>query len=93
MALAGVEAQQFLQTVSSITQAQKQVPAANPRHDMEEKTKEQQEPGAPSPIQDHVTLSKEAQALSASDPQASKNNTFQGSPSSPLIGSIEAMSG
>ena len=34
-----------------------------------------------SPIQDQVTLSQEAQALSVSDSQSSKNNTFQQSPS------------
>ena len=32
-------------------------------------------------VQDQVTLSREAQALSVSDSQSSKNNTFQQSPS------------
>jgi hypothetical protein len=81
MTLTGLETQQFPQTVSSVTQGHKQVTGERPSHDATNKTKEQQEPRVPSPIQDQVTLSKEAQALSVSDPQTSKNNTFQDSPS------------
>ena len=81
MTVSGLETQQFSQTVSSVTQEDKQVTGVKPSHDATSKTKEQQEPRAPSPIQDQVTLSKEAQTLAASDPQTSKNNTFQQSPS------------
>ncbi len=81
MTLTGLETQQFPQTASSVTQGDKQVTAVRPSHDATNKTKEQQEPRVPSPIQDQVTLSKEAQALSVSGPQTSKNNTFQQSPS------------
>ena len=81
MTVSGLETQQFPQTVSSVTQDHKQVTGVRPSHDAPSKTKEQQEPRVPSPTQDQVTLSKEAQALSVSDPQTSKNNTFQNSPS------------
>ena len=81
MTVSGLETQQFPQTVSSVTQDHKQATGVRPSHDAISKTKEQQEPHAPSPVQDQVTLSKEAQTLAASDPQTSKNNTFQNSPS------------
>jgi hypothetical protein len=81
MTVSGLEAQQVPQTVSSVTQEDRQVTSVRPTHNANDKTKEQQEPRAPFPIQDHVTLSKEAQELSAFDPQTSKNNTFQRSPS------------
>ena len=81
MTLTGLETQQFSQTVASVTEGHKQVTGVRPSHDATNKTKEQQEPRVPSPIQDQVTLSKEAQELSAFDPQTSKNNTFQASPS------------
>jgi len=81
MTVSGLETQQFPQTVSSVTQDHKQATGVRPSHDATSKTKEQQEPRVPSPTQDQVTLSKEAQALSVSDPQTSKNNTFQSSPS------------
>jgi hypothetical protein len=81
MTVSGLETQQFPQTVSPVTQEDKQVTSVRPSREATSKTKEQQEPRSPSPIQDQVTLSKEAQTLAASDPQTSKNNTFQGSPS------------
>ena len=81
MTVSGLEAQQAPQTVSSVTQEDRQVTGVRPTHNANDKTKEQQEPRAPSPVQDQVTLSKEAQTLAASDPQTSKNNTFQSSPS------------
>jgi hypothetical protein len=77
MTVSGLETQQFPQTVSSVTQEDRLVTGVRPTHNANDKTKEQQEPRTPSPIQDHVTLSKEAQELSAFDPQTSKNNTFQ----------------
>jgi len=81
MTVSGLETQQFPQTVASVTQEDKQVTGVRPTHNANDKTKEQQEPRAPSPIRDQVTLSKEAQELSTFDPQTSKNNTFQSSPS------------
>jgi hypothetical protein len=81
MTVSGLETQQFPQTVSSVTQEDKQVTGVRPSREATSKTKEQQEPRAPSPIQDQVTLSKEVQTLAASDPQTSKNSTFQNSPS------------
>jgi len=81
MTVSGLETQQFPQTVSSVTQEDRQVTGVRPTHNANDKTKEQQEPHAPSPIRDQVTLSKEAQELSTFDPQTSKNNTFQNSPS------------
>ena len=81
MTVSGLEIQQFPQTVSSVTQEDRQVTGVRPTHNANDKTKEQQEPRAPSPIRDQVTLSKEAQELSTFDPQTSKNNTFQSSPS------------
>ena len=81
MTVSGIETQQSPQTVASVTQEHKQVTGVRPSHDAISKTKEQQEPRAPSPIRDQVTLSKEAQELSTFDPQTSKNNTFQSSPS------------
>ena len=81
MTVSGLETQQFPQTVSSVTQDHKQAMGVRPSHDATSKTKEPQEPRVPSPTQDQVTLSKEAQTLAASDPQTSKNSTFQQSPS------------
>jgi len=81
MAVSGLETQQSPQTVSSVTQEHKQVTGVRPSHDAIRKIKEQQEPLTPSPVQDQVTLSKEARELSTFDPQTSKNNTFQSSPS------------
>ncbi len=77
MTLSGIETHQSSQALLSSTQDRKHVTASRASNDATEKTKEQLRP---SPIQDQVTLSKEAQALSASDPQALKNNTFQQSP-------------
>jgi len=81
MTVSGLETQQFPQTVSSVTQEDKQVTGVRPSREATSKTKEQQEPRTPSPTQDQVTLSKEARELSTFDPQTSKNNTFQSSPS------------
>jgi len=81
MAITAIETHQFTQSVSSVTQGPKHVSAVRPSHDETDRTKEQQKPQASSPVQDQVTLSKEAQALSVHDPRTSKNNTFQGNTS------------
>jgi hypothetical protein len=81
MAITAIDSHQASQAVTPISQSHKPVSAIRTRHDGPEKTKEQQKPEASSPVQDHVTLSKEAQALSTPDPQTSKNNTFQGNTS------------
>ena len=77
MTSSGIETHQSSQTLLSSTQDREHVTAPRANNDATEKTKEQPRP---SPIQDQVTLSKEAQALSVSDPQTLKNNTFQQSP-------------
>ena len=77
MTLSGIETHQSSQALLSGTQDRQHVTASRASNDATEKTKEQLRP---SPIQDQVTLSKEAQALSDSDPQALRNNTFQQSP-------------
>jgi hypothetical protein len=77
MTLSGIETHQSSQALLSGTQDRQHVTASRADNHATEKNKEQLRP---SPIQDQVTLSKEAQALSASDPQAFKNNTFQQSP-------------
>jgi hypothetical protein len=81
MAITALDSHQSSQAVTSISQAHKPASALRTSHDRPEKTKEQQKPQASSPVQDHVTLSKEAQALSTPDPRTSKNNTFQGNTS------------
>jgi hypothetical protein len=81
MAITAIDSHQTSQAVTSISQAHKPVSALRTSHDGTEKTKEQQKSQVPSPVQDHVTLSKEAQALSSPDPRTSKNNTFQGNTS------------
>lgn len=78
MTSAGIETHQSSQALVSSTQDRKHVTASRASNDATEKTKEQPRP---SPVQDQVTLSKEAQTLSVSNSQTSKNNTFQQSPS------------
>jgi hypothetical protein len=80
MTLPEVGAIQFLQPASSGNHARKQVTAVRPDEEGD-KAKGQRERGVPSPIQDQVTLSKEAQALATSTSQTSNNNSFQQSPS------------
>ena len=80
MTLPEVGAIQFLKPASSTDHARKQVTPIKPDQEGD-KAKGQRERGVPSPIQDQVRLSKEAQALAASHSQTSKNNAFQQSPS------------
>jgi hypothetical protein len=80
MTLPEVGAIQFLNPASSGVHTRRQVTAV--RSDEEGDTaKGQRERGSPSPIQDQVILSKEAQELAASNSHTSKNNAFQQSPS------------
>lgn len=81
MTIPGIETQHFLQSGSSISQDRNQVSAARPSGDTTDRAKDRPESRASAPIQDQVTLSKEAQTLSASNLQASKDNAFQESPS------------
>ena len=80
MTLSEVGASQFRQSLLSEIQAQKHVTAVKPGEDGDN-AHGQRERGTPSPIQDNVTLSKEAHALATSNSQTSKNNSFQQSPS------------
>jgi hypothetical protein len=80
MTLSGIETHPSSQTLLSSTQDRHHVTASRASHDAPDRAKEQSPSRGSSLIQDQVTLSKEAQALSASDPQALKNNTFQESP-------------
>ncbi|WNM63037.1 hypothetical protein [Candidatus Nitrospira neomarina] len=83
MTLPEIGAIQFLQPASSGDHSRKQVTAVSSDEESG-KAKSHRERGVPSPIQDQVTLSKEAQALSTSrHPAASKGNSFQ-QPSSPF---------
>ncbi|MCW5784306.1 MAG: hypothetical protein KIT39_13425 [Nitrospirales bacterium] len=80
MTLPEVGAIQFLQPASSGDHSRKQVTAVSSDEESG-KAKSHRERGVP--IQDQVTLSKEAQALSTSRHPASKGNSFQ-QPSSPF---------
>lgn len=82
MTLPEIGAIQFLQPASSGDHSRKQVTAVSSDEEGG-KTKSHRERGGPSPIQDQVTLSKEAQALATSRNQSSKNHSFQ-QPSSPF---------
>ena len=81
MTIPGIETQNFFQPGSSISQDRNQVTAARSSGDATERAKERPEPRASAHVQDQVTLSKEAQALSASNSQPSKSKEFQESPS------------
>lgn len=81
MTVPGIETQHFFQPGSSISQDRNQVTAARSSGDATERAKDRPESRASAPVQDQVTLSKEAQALSASNSQPSKSKEFQESPS------------
>jgi len=80
MTLPEVGAIQFSQSASSEVHARRQVTAVR-LNEEGDSAKGQRERSTYSPIQDQVTLSKEAQALATSNSQTSKNNAFQQSPS------------
>lgn len=79
MTLPEVGAIQFSQPASSDVHARKHVTAVKPDEDGGKA--KGRERGASSPVQDQVTLSKEARALATSNSQPSNNNAFQQSPS------------
>jgi hypothetical protein len=80
MTLPEIGAIQFRQPVSSEIQTKRQVTAVSPDEEGD-KAKGQRDRGVPSPIQDQVTLSKEAQALATANSPNSNHQSFQQSPS------------
>ena len=81
MVITSIETQSSLQIQSSHTQSRKHLTPLRPKGDDADQTKEESQLRGASPIQDRVSLSREAQALSVSDSETSKNSTFQQSPS------------
>lgn len=81
MTLSGIETHQAPQVQVSSPLDRKDITAARASQDAPDRAKEQSPARDPSPIQDQVSLSKEAQTLSVSNSQTSKNSTFQQSPS------------
>ncbi len=84
MAIGGLEGLPiFSQPVSPlVAQTPKNSPALRPDSANIEKSKEPAQSNASHPVQDQVSLSREAQTLSASShSQNEKNNTFQETPS------------
>jgi len=81
MALGGIDTQQSPPAFSLLTQVRKPETALRPNEDAAHRTKEPDQKGVASPIQDQVTLSKESQNFSDSNSQPQRNNTFQQSTS------------
>jgi hypothetical protein len=81
MTVSGIDTQSFSQALSADTQNRKEVVAARSSDDARDTPKAQQDVRTASSVQDQVTLSKEAQERSESNPETSKNSTFQQSPS------------
>ncbi len=67
--------------LSASVQPRKEVADAKASQAASDTTQNQSASRSASSVQDQVTLSREAQALSVSDAESSKNNTFQQSPS------------
>jgi hypothetical protein len=80
MTLPEVGAIQFLQPASSEMPIRKHVTAVRPDENGNT-ANDQRERNIPAPIQDQVTLSKEAQALATSTSRNSPSHPFQQSPS------------
>ncbi len=80
MTVTGVDSLQSPLALASSVQPKKNVAALTPQT-VSDQAKDQSSTRSSSAIQDQVTLSREAQTLSVSDSQSSKNNTFQQSPS------------
>ena len=80
MTVTGVDSLQSPLALASSVQPKKNVAALTPQT-VSDQAKDQSSARSSSAIQDQVTLSREAQTLSVSDSQSSKNNTFQQSPS------------
>ncbi len=81
MTVTGVDTMPSPLALSPSLQPRKEVAAANASQAVSDTPKNQSASQSPASVQDQVTLSREAQALSISDSQPSKNNTFQHSPS------------
>jgi len=79
MAISGIDPQALLQISTKDIQNRKPLSYVRPADDTTNKKLPQREPV--SPIQDQVTLSPRAQALSTSQSQTPNNSTFQQSPS------------
>lgn len=80
MTLSELKASQFLQSTASEIQVRKHLSAVKLNEDSN-KAKDQEGRSLSSPIQDQVTLSKEAQALAASNRPPSNNHSFEQPPS------------
>ena len=80
MTLSGIETHHSPPSQISSPPDRREVAPARASHDTTDRAREQSESRGPSPIQDQVTLSKEAQTRSVSDSQPLKNSTFQQSP-------------
>lgn len=81
MTVTGVDTLPSPLALSSSVQPRKEVADAKASQAASDSAKNQSASQSPSNVQDQVTLSREAQALSVSDSLSSKNNTFQQSPS------------
>ncbi len=81
MNVSGIETQSFPQAQATDTHSRKDVAAVKTRDDVRDKPNGQEERRESAPVQDQVTLSREAQTRSASSPETLKNSTFQQSPS------------
>ncbi len=81
MTVTGIDTLSSPLALSDSVQPRKDVVNLKTPKTVSDQVKNQSVAGSASPIQDQVTLSREAQALSVSDSQSSKNNTFQQSPS------------
>ena len=75
-----IETQAFSQIQFTDNQNQKSVTAVRSSNSATERPKSQEEPRETRPTNDPVTLSREAQKLSASNTQTPENDTFQQSP-------------
>lgn len=81
MTLPEVGASQFLQPASFEIHGRKQASPLRSDEDGDHDASVKRGKGVSSPVQDQVTLSREAQSLATSTSQSSKNNSYQQSPS------------
>ena len=81
MTLAGVDTQQSPLALATSLQPRREVADTRANQTATDKPKDQAVSPNPSFVQDQVSLSRKAQALSVTDSQTSKNSTFQQSPS------------
>ena len=80
MTLSGIETHHSPPSQISSPSDPREVAPARTKNETTDRVREQPESRGPSPIQDEVTLSKEAQTRSVSDSQPLKNSTFEQSP-------------